>query len=108
MKRILVVLALLAVAVGAFAASANITHVINLQVIEVVAVGLNDASAITLTTVAPVVPGDPPTGQSDNSKLVILPADLPAAIEEIVRATLLLADIGRPLRKSPPRRRSDR
>jgi uncharacterized protein len=36
------------------------------------------------------------------------PADLPAAVEEIVRATLLLADIGRPLRKAAPRRRSDR
>jgi uncharacterized protein len=34
------------------------------------------------------------------------PADLPAAIEEIVRATLLLADIGRP--KRPRGRRSDR
>jgi uncharacterized protein len=34
------------------------------------------------------------------------PADLPAAIEEIVRATLLLADIGRPRRARS--RRSDR
>ena len=68
MKRILMVLALLVIAGFAFAASANVTHVINLQVIEVVAVGLNDASAITLTTVAPVTPGDPPTGQSNNSK----------------------------------------
>lgn len=68
MKRILVVLALLAVAGFAFGATASTNHVINLQVIEVVTVGLNDGTAITLQTQAPAAPGDPPTGQSDNSK----------------------------------------
>jgi hypothetical protein len=68
MKRILVVLAFLATAGFIFAASASTTHIVNLQVIEVVAVGLNDGTAITLATQPPVVPGDPPIGQSNNSK----------------------------------------
>ncbi len=68
MKRILIVLTLLAVSGLAFAATAQTTHVINLQVVEVVAIRLFDASAITLQTQAPGTAGDPPTGQSNNSK----------------------------------------
>lgn len=68
MKRILVVLAMLAVAGFAFAASASTTHVIDISVIEVVAVGLDDTALISLSTVAPGTAGSAPTGQSDNSK----------------------------------------
>ena len=68
MKRFLVVLAMLAVAGLAFAASASTTHTITINVAEVVLVGLDDTNLITLSTVEPGTPGDPPTGSSDNSK----------------------------------------
>lgn len=69
MKRFLVVLILLSVVCFAFAASAQVTHVIQINVLEVVAVGLDDTALITLQTSAPATPGDPPTGGTpDTSK----------------------------------------
>jgi hypothetical protein len=68
LKRLLVILLSLATAGYVFAASATTTHIVNLTVVEVVAVALNNGAAISLTTVAPAVPGDPPIGTTDNSK----------------------------------------
>jgi hypothetical protein len=68
MKRMLLAGLFLAVGGFASAASAQTSHVINLQVVEVVAIGLNDGTAIALQTQPPIVPGDPPIGQSDSTK----------------------------------------
>lgn len=68
MRKSLFVLIFLATSGIAFAASAATSHDINLQVVEVVAVALSNASAISLQTQSPIIPGDPPIGQTDNSK----------------------------------------
>ena len=66
MKRILAVLALLAVAVGAFAATATTTQIVDITISEVVAIAVNPAGNIALGTVIPTA-GDPVGGDSDAS-----------------------------------------
>jgi hypothetical protein len=70
MKRILVVLALLVVAGFAFAQTDTAAHNVIMNVVAVAALDLNSSVAITLNTVAPVNAGDPPTGETNNTKVL--------------------------------------
>lgn len=91
MKRILGALVFLAVAGLGFAASAQTTHIINFQVVEVVAVALSDATAITLQTVAPLVAGNPPTGQTNATKYLRYTTVNAAGLNRTVNAQMSVA-----------------
>ncbi len=69
MKKILVLLVLGAMVAGAaFAQTSTVNHPVTLTINAIAMIGLNDATNITLTTVNPATAGDPPTGQTNNSK----------------------------------------
>lgn len=72
--RTLIAVALVAiVGAGAFAASDSASHDIVLDVSEIAAVGLNDTTAITLSTAGSITPGDDPANaaaDTDASKLL--------------------------------------
>ncbi len=71
MKRILLAVFVLALSGAvAFAANSSTNHQVQLNVPEVVLIGLNSGVTITLNVVAPGVAGNPPTGQTDNSKVL--------------------------------------
>ncbi len=70
MKRILVVLVMLAVAGFAFAQTDNTAHNVIMNVVAVAAIDLNSTADVTLNTVAPVNAGDPPTGETNNTKVL--------------------------------------
>ncbi len=71
MRRILVVLALLVVGVvGAFAQTDTAAHNVIMNVVAVAAIDLNSVADITLNTAAPVNAGDPPTGETNNTKVL--------------------------------------
>ncbi len=70
MKRIIAVIVLSLLGVAAFAASSTTNHQVQLNVPEVVLIGLNDATTITLNVVAPAQGGLPPTGQTDATKVL--------------------------------------
>jgi hypothetical protein len=70
MKRILVVLVLLAIAGFAFAQTDTAAHNVIMNVVAVAALDLNSTADITLNTVAPVNAGDPPTGETNNTKVL--------------------------------------
>jgi hypothetical protein len=69
-KRVLLLFGvLLFAAAGAFAATSSTNHQVQLNVPEVVLIGLSpDASTITLNVVAPGTAGNPPTGQTNATK----------------------------------------
>ena len=69
MKKTIVILMILCLAgVAAFAATSSANHSVTLNVPEVVLVGLNSGTAITLNVVAPATAGNAPTGQTDATK----------------------------------------
>ena len=69
LKRGFLFLALISLSSGfAFGANANISHDVDINVLEAVLIGLNDSGAISLNTVAPGTPGADPTGEFDASK----------------------------------------
>ncbi len=69
-KRILLLSAVLLIAAAAaFAATSSTNHQVTMTVPEVVLIGLSpDATGFTLNVVQPGTAGDPPTGQTNNSK----------------------------------------
>ncbi len=69
-KRLLLLVGILALSAGvAFAATSSTNHQVTMNVPEVVLIGLSpDTSTITLNVVAPGTAGNPPTGQTNNSK----------------------------------------
>ena len=80
MRRILVVIVLITLSGAAvFAATSSTNHQVQLNVPEVVLIGLNNASTITLNVVAPGVAGNPPTGETDATKWLNYTAVNPAA-----------------------------
>jgi len=69
MKKLLVVMAIMAVAVGGVVAqTSTVNHTVQLNVPAVALIGLDDANSITLAVVAPATAGDNPTGQTHNLK----------------------------------------
>lgn len=75
MKRILVVLALLAlVTVGVFAQIDSDSHQVTMNVVAIAAIGLNDTGLITLTTTDPLLPGQDPQGDTDVTKVLFYTA----------------------------------
>jgi len=72
-KTVLVITFITIGSVGAFAASDSASHDILLDVQEIAVIGLNDTSAITLTTANTITAGQDPsqaTADSDSSKLL--------------------------------------
>lgn len=70
MKRILVILLLLVAAGFAFAQTDSTAHNVIMNVVAVAAIDLNSTADITLNTVAPTNPGDPPTGETNATKVL--------------------------------------
>jgi len=69
MRKIIVLFAFVALTgASAFAAQSTASHGVTTSVPEVVLLGLNSTSSITLNVVAPSNAGDQPTGQSNASK----------------------------------------
>jgi hypothetical protein len=84
MKRILVVLVMLAVAGFAFAQTDSTAHNVIMNVVAVAAIDLNSTADITLNTVAPVNAGDPPTGETNNTKVLWYTALNAAGLTRII------------------------
>ena len=93
MKRLLVLttIALMSISGFVFAAD-NGSHNVVLQVLDVCKINLNDASSITLTTIAPVNGGDPVTGQTDSTKLLQYTSLVPSGQHRKITANWGAAD----------------
>ncbi len=71
-KRLVVglLILLLALSKSIFAASDSDDHDVTIELGEVALIDINSTATITLTTAAPTAGGEPPTGDTDNSKLL--------------------------------------